>query len=283
MRILITGANGQLGTELRRELAGDTLILKDLPEFDLGRERCADEIMDARPEVVVHAGAYTDVDGAEQDPKLAMAVNGDGTGRVARAAAAVGARLLYVSTDYVFDGRRQAPYREDDRPNPLNVYGRSKLVGEAQVLKHCPGSLIVRTAWLFGGSGKNFVKTIARLGVEQPVLRVVNDQRGCPTYAADLARAIGTLIRSRTTGLVHVTNGGDCTWYEFAQAIVAGLGLPTIVEPITTEQAGRPARRPAYSVLSPDRLRSLGIVLPHWNESLTGLLNTSPAFSSAKC
>ncbi len=283
MRILITGANGQLGTELRQELMGETLILKDLPDFDLAGDGCEEQIADARPEVIVHAGAYTDVDGAEREPARAMAINAEGTSRVARAAAALGARLIYISTDYVFDGRQQVPYREDDRPNPLNMYGRSKLRGEEQVMKHCSGSLIVRTAWLYGASGRNFVKTIARLAAEQPVLRVVSDQRGCPTHAQDLAQAIGKLIRSDVKGILHATNSGDCTWYEFAQSIVEAMGLSTMVEPITTAEADRPARRPPYSVLSLSRLQSLGIVLPHWRESLTRFLNGSPASVSAKC
>lgn len=268
MRVLVTGATGQLGSVLCRKLAHETVIPKDLPDFDLSRFDVEQQINALQPEVIIHAGAYTDVDGAEREPERAMAVNAQGTEQVARAAVRLGARLLYLSTDYVFDGSRRVPYREGDAPSPLNQYGLSKWRGEQAVASSGARSLIVRTAWLYGQSGKSFVKSIMRAAQEQPVLKVVDDQRGCPTRAEDLADALVSLMRQDVTGVLHVTNRGDCTWYELAQAIVREMGLAIPVLPITTQQAGRLAQRPAYSVLTSDRLESLGISLPHWRDAL---------------
>ena len=254
MRILITGASGQLGSELCRVLAQDTVIPKDLPDFDLTRSDIVDQIVDARPDVIIHAGAYTDVDGAEREPDRATAVNVTGTELVATAAARTGARLFYVSTDYVFDGTQPVPYREEDRPHPLNHYGLTKWQGEQAVLSSGARALVIRTAWLYGRQGKNFVKSIMRAAQEQPVLNVVHDQRGCPTYAGDLAATVALLLHREVEGILHVTNRGHCSWHEFAQAIVQEMGLSVPVLPITTAQAGRPAMRPPYSVLSYDRL-----------------------------
>ena len=268
MRILVTGASGQLGAELCRILSEDTIVQKDLPDFDLSRSDIEAQILASRPDLIIHAGAYTDVDGAEREPARAMAVNAGGTEQVARAAAKLGAKLIYVSTDYVFDGSQRTPYREEDAPRPLNQYGLSKWRGEQAVAASGAKALIVRTAWLYGRSGKNFVKSIMRAAQDQPVLKVVDDQRGCPTHAEDLAAALATLIRQDVTGLLHVTNRGDCTWHEFAEAIVREMGASVPVLPITTQQAGRLAARPAYSVLSSDRLASFGVVLPHWKDAL---------------
>lgn len=274
MRVLVTGANGQLGRELRRVLARDDVIPSDLPEFDLTGPDCEAQVLDARPDVVIHAGAYTDVDGAERDPDAAMAVNRDGTSRVARAASRTGARLIYVSTDYVFDGMSTVPYTESDRPNPINMYGLSKWKGEQAVLESVTDALVVRTAWLYGRHGKNFVTSIIRAAQRDPGLNVVNDQRGCPTFAEDLASAIGALMTLKVSGIIHVTNQGDCTWHEFATAIMQELGWSVPVSPITTEQAGRAAKRPRFSVLNQDRLRSLGIVMPEWRRSLASFVKT---------
>jgi dTDP-4-dehydrorhamnose reductase len=272
MRILITGARGQLGCALQRALTGHQLTLLSRPAFDLTKPGIEDAIVAARPDVVIHAAAYTDVDGAEREPELAWAVNAEGTARVAQAVTKAHARLLYISTDYVFDGARHIPYAETDEPNPINVYGQSKLAGEQQALALCPKSLVVRTAWLYGATGKNFVKTIVRLAFEQAELRVVSDQRGSPTYAGDLACALAQLLvrdawafESRT---LHLAGTGDCTWYEFACEIVSLIGAPARVRPIATEESNRPARRPAYSVLANHVLAQAGIALPHWKEAL---------------
>ncbi len=268
MRILITGAKGQLGADLQRVLAAETLLLADLPEFDLRNADVETRVVEARPDVIIHAAAYTDVEGAEVDPALAMAINADGTERIARGAAQVGARLIYISTDFVFDGLKGAPYLERDPPNPLSVYGRSKLEGERRALAYCPNTLVVRTAWLYGAHGKNFVKTIMRLATERPELRVVADQRGCPTNAADLSLALSKMLTLDIRGIVHATGTGDCTWHEFACAIVSALGRQTPVHPITTAEAGRLAARPAYSVLANCVLKQFGIMLPHWRDTL---------------
>ena len=283
MRILITGANGQLGHALQQALAGEELILKDLPDFDLADPACEEQIRTANPEVILHVGAYTNVDGAEREPDRARAVNVQGTTFVARAAEALQARLLYVSTDYVFDGEKKTPYTEDDVPHPLNQYGLSKYEGEQAAVKLCRNTLVVRTAWLYGYAGQNFVKTIMRLANEKPSLEVVADQRGCPTNAEDLARAMKKLLALDARGLCHVTNSGDCTWHDLAEAIVRQMGLTTVVKPITTAQAGRPAKRPAYSVLSQQRFSMLCEPLPHWQDALARfmkpMLHPAPAAS----
>ena len=268
MRILITGANGQLGCDLQRTLASHELILMDLPTFDLTKSSCEEEVASARPELVIHAAAYTDVDGAEHQPDLAMAVNAQGTEWVARGTTRAKARLIYISTDYVFDGFKRTPYLESDLANPLNQYGRSKLEGERRALDLCPNSLVVRTSWLYGAYGKNFVKTMVRLAIERPELQVVADQRGCPTNAADLAQALAQMLRVNIRGIVHATGTGDCTWYELASAIVSATGRETPVHPITTAEAGRRAARPSYSVLANSVLKQSGITLPHWRDSL---------------
>lgn len=281
MRILITGANGQLGSALQQALSAEELALKDLPKFDLTHSDSESQIMAARPSVILHVGAYTNVDGAERDPDRAMAVNAQGTKCVARVAATLNARLIYVSTDYVFDGTKSTPYREEDEPNPISVYGHSKREGEIVALKGCPNTLVVRTAWLYGHAGNNFVKTIMRLAGEKPFLEVVADQRGCPTNADDLALALKDLVRSDLRGICHVTNTGDCTWHEFAEAIVRLMGLSTPVRPITTAQMGRLARRPAYSVLARERLNTVLGPLPHWQLALARFMKTAPHVASA--
>ena len=281
MRIVITGAQGQLGRELQQVLQGHDLTLLDLPAFDLTHEDCGRLIVDAAPDAVIHAGAHTDVDGAERHPGLAMAINADGTERVARAAAQVGARLIYISTDYVFDGRGTRPYVETDQTNPVSAYGASKCAGEERALACCENTLVVRTAWLYGLQGKNFVKTILQLAAERPSLRVVADQEGCPTFAEDLARMIEQLVTHPIRGLLHVTNEGHCTWHEFANEIVKLAGYRVPVQPITTEDMPRPAKRPAYSVLSSDRLHHLGFSMPSWQNGLQRFLQALPAGSSA--
>ena len=290
MRILITGASGQLGCELKEVLKAEQLTLADLPEFDVAKAGVEERVAAARPDVIIHAAAYTDVDGAEQEPERANAVNAEGTERVAKAAAKTGARFVYLSTDYVFDGRKSTPYLETDEPNPLSVYGRSKLEGERLALACCPRTVILRTAWLYGTHGKNFVKTIMKLALEQQELRIVADQRGCPTYARDLAVAIAKLIKLDTSNLeppstglgavslpngrtVHLTGSGDCTWYEFACEIVSLMGSPARVHPITTAESKRKARRPPYAVLANTVLAKNGINLPNWKDALARFMS----------
>jgi dTDP-4-dehydrorhamnose reductase len=281
MRVLITGAQGQLGAALQQALSRHELILKDLPEFDLTGRHCEAQVVAAKPEAVLHVGAYTNVDGAEREPDRARAVNVEGTKAVTRAAERLQARLIYLSTDYVFDGQKTTPYQEDDVPHPLNVYGQTKYEGETAALQNCQNTLVVRTAWLYGRVGQNFVKTIMRLAGEKPLLEVVDDQRGCPTNADDLAQALSGLLTTDLRGVFHVTNTGDCTWHDFAGAIVRLMGLSTEVRPITTAQAGRLARRPAYSVLAHRRFESVQKPLPHWHEALSRFVKSVSTLAPA--
>src|SRR5437588_1258987 len=272
MRILLTGANGQLGYELQRALSGEDLILADQLDYELTDPKIRDKIASTRPDLVIHTAGYKDVDGCERDPGTAFTVNAQGTRRVAEGAAKANARLIYISTDYVFDGKKTEPYTERDPVNPLNVYGRSKLLGEQEALAVCPETLIIRTSWLYGANGKNFVKTILQLAASRPEIRVVNDQRGSPTYARDLAGTIAQMIRRDARGLVHAGGEGECTWYEFAVAIIQETGSDCRLIPISTAESGRLAPRPSYSVLSTAFLHQHGLSLPPWREGVKQFL-----------
>jgi dTDP-4-dehydrorhamnose reductase len=269
MKVMIVGATGLLGKALLREWAGDDVVgfgSRDVDIRDLERVRkVTDEI---RPDWIVLAAAYTDVDGCESNRDLAFAVNRDGATNVAKGAKAAGAKLLFLSSDYVFDGRHTAPYETDEARNPQSVYGRSKAEAEVQLLELLPSCCVARTSWLFGPGGKCFPDTILKLAATRPALDVVSDQRGSPTYVIDLARAIAELCRKDATGIVHVTNAGDCSWFEFAREIVKGAGSAAEVRPVSSEKMARPAPRPAYSVLSPTSLRKYGIDMPGWNDAL---------------
>lgn len=221
-----------------------------------------------RPDWLVLAAAYTDVDGCESNQELAFAVNRDGAVNVARAAKSFGSRFMFVSSDYVFDGKKTTPYETVDQRNPQSVYGKTKAEAEVRLLELMPDCCIVRTSWLFGIGGKCFPDTILKLAANRPALDVVNDQRGCPTYAEDLARAIVQLCHKNATGILHASNAGACTWFEFAQEILKDSRLSTIVRPVSSTQMPRPAPRPAYSVLSPNSLRALGIEMPSWQDAL---------------
>jgi dTDP-4-dehydrorhamnose reductase len=273
MRVTIFGASGLLGKALMHEWSGDAVTGLSSREADIrdaGRVQLI--VRETHPEWIVLAAAYTDVDGCESDPKLAFAVNRDGAVNVATAAKEVGARMLFLSSDYVFDGRKTTPYETGDVRNPQSVYGRTKAEAEIKVLELMPDCCIARTSWLFGTGGKCFPDTILKLAASRPALDVVNDQRGCPTYAADLARAIIQLCRKNASGIVHVTNADDCTWFEFAEEIVRSAGLATTVRPVNSQQMARPAPRPAYSVLSPARLQRFGIEMPSWRDALSRYL-----------
>src|SRR3989454_3851211 len=272
MRILVTGAKGQLGQELQRVLTGEDVIAADRPDYELTDPKLGDKIASTRSNLVIHTAGYTDVDGCERDPEIAFAVNAQGTRRVAEGAAKANARLIYISTDYVFDGKKREPYTERDPVNPLNVYGRSKLAGEEEAVKSCRRTLVLRTSWLYGVHGKNFVKTILSLAVTQPEIRVVEDQRGSPTYARHLAQVIAELIRSDVTGVIHAGGEGECSRYEFAKAILQEAGLGCRVVPISTAEAGRLALRPPYSALSADLLHQHGLSLPPWREGVRQVL-----------
>ena len=269
MRATIFGATGLLGKELMREWTGDALTGFSSRDADIRDANAVRRIVkDARPEWIVLAAAYTDVDGCESNQELAFAVNCDGALNVAAAAKEISARLLFLSSDYVFDGKKTSPYETADQRNPQSIYGKTKAEAEVELLKLLPQCCIARTSWLFGTGGKCFPDSILKLAASRPALDVVNDQRGCPTYAADLARAIVELCRKNAEGIVHVNNAGDCTWFEFAQSIVQAAGLTTTIRPVSTQQMARPAPRPAYSVLSPTSLHRFGIELPPWRDAL---------------
>ena len=276
MRVLVTGAKGMLANALLPCLTSQHQVTGvDLNDFDISQEAAVQKAFrDLRPEFVYHLAAYTDVDGCEASPQLAMQVNADGTANLARSCAEIGAAMLYVSTDYVFDGSGQRPWREDDTPNPLSVYGKSKLQGEQAVAKYLKPHLIVRSSWLFGPKGKNFVSTILKLVAERDDLRVVSDQRGSPTYTRHLAVKLAELIDCKDYGIYHVTGSGSCSWFEFTQAILKSSGFNHVrVVPISTQESARRAPRPAFSVLENRRLAvsHLGL-LPRWDEGLAEYL-----------
>ncbi len=284
MRILITGADGQLGRELVRALAPHgELIRSTQADLDITHPGCADRVATLQPEWVVHAAAATDVDKCEREPEQAMAVNAEGTRRVAEGCRRAGAGLVYLSTDYVFDGRKEAPYAEGDHPAPLNVYGRSKLEGEQATRKVVPRWTIVRTAWLYGVHGRNFVKTVLGKILAGEPLRVVDDQVGSPTYAGDVADAVSVLLTRGRTGIYHVTNSGSCSWYEFAREILRLAGFESVtVTPIASAELNRPARRPAYSVLENAAWQAAGFPpLRPWREALAAMLAALKAVDSS--
>jgi dTDP-4-dehydrorhamnose reductase len=269
MRVTIFGASGLLGKALMHEWNGDTVTGLTSHAADIrDGKRVQQVVQESNPEWIVLTAAYTDVDGCEGNPDLAFAVNSDGAVNVATAAKEVGARLVFLSSDYVFDGKKTTPYETGDARNPQSVYGRTKAEAEIRLLELMPECCIARTSWLFGIGGKCFPDTILKLAATRPALDVVNDQRGSPTYAVDLAHAIVQLCRKNATGIVHVTNAEDCTWFEFAQEIVLNTGLPATVRPVSSQQMARPAPRPAYSVLSPTSLHALGIQMPSWRNAL---------------
>jgi dTDP-4-dehydrorhamnose reductase len=257
-RVLITGAGGQLGRALIEAFATDDVLPLTRADWDIAGPPPPVE----RPDIVLHAAAWTDVDGAEDDPQGAAAVNVGGTAAVAE----LGAPLVYFSSDYVFDGRKREPYRESDGPNPLSAYGRSKLHGEGAAGKD---AWIVRSSWLFGATGHNFVRTMLALGRERDEVAVVDDQVGCPTYVGHLAEATRGLV-DREPGLWHVAASGECTWKELAEAIFEEAGIDCRVRAITTAELGRPAPRPAYSVLRSERAGAPE--LPHWRDGLRACL-----------
>ena len=273
MKILILGATGLLGYALLREWSGDDVIGLGVEDVDIRDEGgVRDTLTKARPDWIVLAAAYTDVDGCETHQELAFSVNRDGAERVARIAREIGARLLFVSTDYVFDGRKTSPYETGEARNPQSVYGRSKAEAEVRLLDVLPDCCIVRTSWLFGAGGKCFPDTMLKLAVTRPALDVVDDQRGCPTYNVDLSRAIIQLCRKGGSGIVHVTNAGDCSWFELAREVLSRAGLKTEVRPVSSTQMARPAPRPAYSVLSAKSREPWGITMPSWQDALSRYL-----------
>jgi dTDP-4-dehydrorhamnose reductase len=257
--VLVTGAGGQLGTALAEEFADRDVAALTRAEWDV----TVPLALARPPELVLHAAAWTDVDGAEDDPQTAAAVNVGGTQHVAE----LGAPLVYFSSDYVFDGTKRSPYVESDPPSPRSAYGRTKLHGEAAAGEQ---AWIVRSSWLFGWTSTNFVRTMLALGAERDEVAVVDDQRGCPTFVGHLAAATRALIEL-PFGVYHVAAGGDCTWAEFAEAIFEDAGLDCRVRRISTAELGRPAPRPVYSVLRSEKPGTPE--LPHWRDGLRECLH----------
>jgi dTDP-4-dehydrorhamnose reductase len=273
MRLLITGAAGMLGQDVAAAAArsGHEVVALARAGLDItDRAAVRAAIAEARPAAIVNCAAWTDVDGAEADEAAATRINGDGAGNVAAEAAATGAFLVHVSSDYVFDGRATTPYLEDAGTAPISAYGRSKLAGERAVAAAGGAHAIVRSSWLFGTGGRNFVDTMIRLGAERDELRVVDDQRGCPTFTGHLAQALVAVAERRPTGVLHAAGRGETTWFELARATFEKTGAPVHVEPCTTAEFPRPAPRPAYSVLG--SARTDAPTLPSWRDGLRAYL-----------
>ncbi|HDZ83743.1 MAG TPA: dTDP-4-dehydrorhamnose reductase [Nitrospirae bacterium] len=269
MKIALTGSDGMLGHDIQKVFKDVELINFTLNDFDItDLDSTLSAIKEARPDYLIHPAAYTDVDGCEKDPETAYRVNALGAKNVTIACEETGCPVLYISTDYVFDGTKKEPYIESDAPNPLNEYGLSKLKGERFVSSLTDSFYIVRTSWLYGKNGKNFVETISRLLTEKDEIRVINDQTGSPTYTYDLALKLRELI-GKGYGTYHVTNSSQCSWYEFAIEIAALKQSDTKVLPITSDEYKLPARRPSYSVLANTMLKHEGIKeLRSWKEAL---------------
>ena len=242
----------------------------DIPECDIRDAARVEALLAARrPRWVVNSAAYTDVDGCETNRSLAFAVNGAGAGNVARACRRLNAGLVHLSTDFIFDGEKGAPYVEEDAPRPVSVYGESKLAGEKEVRTAGGRFMIVRTAWLFGRGGRNFPDTILARARETRELKVVDDQVGSPTYAVDLSLGLAALIRAGAAGIVHLTNRGHCSWFSYARFIVRVAGVKAVVSPAASEEIKRPARRPAYSVLNLRRFEKItGSRMRPWQEAV---------------
>ena len=279
MRLLVIGAAGMLGHDLlaAAQDGGHEPVGWDLPEVDITRAAALrDAVVDLAPDVVLNAAAWTDVDGAEEHEELAARVNAEGAGNVAASAAAANALVIQISTDYSFDGTATEPYVESSPTSPLGAYGRTKLAGELAVSEAAtPEFAIVRSSWLFGPHGKNFVDTMLRLGAERDEVAVVDDQVGCPTYTGHLAPALVEVAERRLTGVLHVAGGGQCSWADLAVATFEATGTDCAVRRISTEELGRPAPRPAYSVLRSERDDAPR--LPAWPEGLAAHLAASRA------
>jgi len=252
MKTIIIGAQGMLGQELVKVFENYQPICWGRAEIDISnREDVNKKISEARPKLVINSAAYTDVDGAETNRDLAMKVNGYGVGSLAEACKRVGAILIHYSTDYVFDGRKSEGYKEGDQPkSPVNIYGESKLLGEELLQKNTDKYYLIRTSWLFGKSGKNFIETMLTLARKGETIKVVNNQHGKPTYAIDLAQKTRELVEKNLPyGIYHITNEGSCTWYEFAKEIFKLAKIDVKVEPVASEEFPTPAKRPTWSIL----------------------------------
>lgn len=282
MKVLVTGASGQLGVDTVKILQakGYEVLGCDRQTLDITNlEQCQQVIASFRPEVIIHCAAYTAVDAAETDIDGAYLVNAVGTRNIAVAAEAVQAKVIYISTDYVFDGQGVQPYHEYDNTDPQSIYGKSKRAGEVLIQSLSSRYFIVRTSWVYGLHGNNFVKTMLKLGQEKPQLKVVHDQKGSPTYTVDLAVFLTELMVTEKYGVYHASNSDSCTWYEFTQEIfrqavdILGVDIQAVLEPCATSEFPRPAPRPANSVMEHLSIRTNGFTdIRSWKEGLTAFL-----------
>lgn len=274
-KVLIIGAGGMLGSDVRERFLkeglreGEDLFPFTHASLDITDAEALMDLMEKiRPKVVINCAAYTDVDGCESDYKRAFKVNGYGPRLLARLSKIYAYKLVHISTDYIFDGRKGAPYTEEDAPNPVNVYGRSKLEGERGVLALADDYLIVRTAWLFGKNGRNFVRFVVERVKEGGELKVIYDQVGSPTYTKDLAEALLQLLKKSARGVFNVVNEGSATRYEIVSKVIRIMGMDAVVEKVRSEDLQRPARRPSFTVLSTQKLNSIGIRMRNWEEAV---------------
>lgn len=271
MKVMVTGARGMLGSDLCDVLSREFEVYGvDIDDFDIADEGATfNTIIGIHPDTIVHLAAYTDVEGSETNPDKAFLVNGAGTLNVARAAREIDAYLIYLSTDYVFDGAKSQPYVEIDPINPLSIYGLSKAYGEMYASRVTRRNLIVRTSWLFGPNGANFVDKVIKQAESGSPIRVVNDQRGCPTYTMHLALSIREVIKRKIEGILHIVGTGETTWFDFARMALDLAGIEVEIQPVPTEAYPAKAKRPRYSVLSSVMLSSFGLKeLPSWKEGL---------------
>ncbi len=276
MKVLVTGVKGQLGYDVAKELEkrGTSVVGVDVDEMDITDEVAVRRVIsEALPDAVIHCAAYTAVDAAQDNEEMCRKVNAEGTRYIAKMCKELGIKMLYISTDYVFDGQGTRPWEPDDERNPLSVYGQTKYEGELAVQNMLDKYFIVRITWTFGVNGKNFVKTMLRLSEKNSSIRVVNDQYGSPTATADLAVLLSDMIATDKYGIYHATNEGICTWYEFTCEIFRQAGIGVEVVPVTTAEYGAKAPRPANSRMSKDKLTANGFErLPSWQDALTRYL-----------
>jgi dTDP-4-dehydrorhamnose reductase len=268
-----------LGHDLKKAFKNHKLILTDIYNMDIiNKNKVMDFFVKKKPELVIHTAAYTDVDGAENNKRTCFKINKTGTKNVAESAKKIKATIVYISTDYVFSGNKKRPYTETDRPRPISVYGQSKLAGEKEIKKICPKHYIIRTAWLYGKNGKNFVYTMLDLAKKLPKIEVVNDQKGSPTHTEDLAGGVKTLINKNPPfGIYHLTNSGATTWYGLAKKIFAIKKISTPLSPTDQKKFIRPAKRPYYSVLSKIKIKKIGLSPSPWQDALESFLRNIKA------
>ncbi len=279
MKVLVAGGKGLLGTGITPLLqAHFDCAVSDIDEWDITSEAAGKRMFDLHhPDVLINLAAMTDVDGCEDRADLAMKANAEGPEVLAGLCSAFSVKLIHISTDYVFDGEKCSPYREDDEPNPQSVYGRTKLAGERRILERNIDCAIIRTEWLYGHSGTSFVDKVTAIAAAEGRLSVVNDQRGSPTYARDLALPVVAAINKGLTGIYHVSNSGSCTWHDFAKAIFSVLRMNVEVIPISSADLGRKAKRPAHSVFDLTKLRrDTGIEMRNWMDALNDYLADAP-------